>query len=329
MTVSHSPLLEVTDLRVTFMAGVAKEAVRGIDFTLEKGEILGIVGESGSGKSATLKAILRLLRAPTRVEGRIAWQGHDLLSLDQTQMARIRGKGISMIFQEPMSALNPILTVGVQIGEVLKVHRGLDHKARMKESIRLLDRVGIASAATRLAQYPYELSGGMRQRVMIAIALAAGPDLLLADEPTTALDVSIQDQILVLLRELTLELGMAMVLVTHDLGVVAETCHRIGVMYAGKIVEEGATRDVFDHPRHGYTAALLASVPEDVEPRTLLRTIPGAAGNGAGAQGCAFAPRCRYATAECTLAEPPWLDFDEAHRAACYRARDMPELIRQ
>ena len=329
MTVARSPLLEVSDLRVTFMAGAAKEAVRGIDFSLERGEILGIVGESGSGKSATLKAILRLLRPPTRVEGRVAWQGSDLLSLDAAHMARIRGKGISMIFQEPMSALNPILSVGIQIGEVLKVHRGLDQKARTQESIRLLDRVGIASAAARLAQYPYELSGGMRQRVMIAIALAAGPDLLLADEPTTALDVSIQDQILVLLRDLTLELGMAMILVTHDLGVVAETCHRVGVMYAGKIVETGTTREVFDHPRHGYTAALLASVPENAEPRSFLRTIPGSANNGAGSLGCAFAPRCRYATADCSRNEPPWTDFADAHRAACYRARELPELIRQ
>ncbi len=317
------PLLDVSDLRVTFTSGAIKEAVRGVDFTVGKGEILGIVGESGSGKSATLKAILRLLRPPTHIGGKIAWHGTDLLSLSAAEMTKVRGKGISMIFQEPMSALNPILKVGTQIGEVLKVHRGMEADARQREAIRLLDRVGIASAARRLEQLPFELSGGMQQRVMIAIALAAGPELLLADEPTTALDVSVQDQILVLLRDLVRELGMAMVLVTHDLGVVAETCSRVCVMYAGRIVESGPVEEIFARPRHGYTAALLDSVPEGIEPRTMLRSIPGQPATGSGERGCAFAPRCGYAVARCSGEAPGMAEFAPSHLTACYRAADI------
>jgi peptide/nickel transport system ATP-binding protein len=315
---ARDPLLSVRDLKVKF-SGSQHPAVRGVTFDVEAGETLGIVGESGSGKSATLKAILRILRPSTELSGEILWQGNDLLRMSPSEMSRVRGRGIAMIFQEPMSALNPILEVGLQITEVLKVHQGLGRHRSEIQAIELLERVGIASASKRMTQYPFELSGGMRQRVMIAIALAAKPSLLLADEPTTALDVSIQDQILVLLKDLTAELGMSLILVTHDLGVVAETCDRVAVMYSGRIVESGPTAAVFAEPKHAYTAALIASVPEDVQPRSLLHTIKGQPGAEI-LPGCAFEPRCEYAVRICADKRPDLTVVRDAHCSACHRA---------
>ena len=222
---------------------------------------MGLVGESGSGKSVALRSILGLVRSPGRVEGSVTWRGRELVGLPERDLRQLRGREIAMIFQEPMTALNPVLTVGRQIGENLKAHTALGRRARTERAVELLDQVGIPAAAARLGDYPHQFSGGMRQRVMIAIALASSPSLLLADEPTTALDVTIQDQILRLLLRLRAELGMSVILVTHDLGVVAQTCDRVAVMYAGRIMETALVRDLFGSPRHAYTAGLLGAVP--------------------------------------------------------------------
>jgi peptide/nickel transport system ATP-binding protein/oligopeptide transport system ATP-binding protein len=320
MSASSAPLLDVGDLRVTFATSRGEvRAVDGVNLSIAPGEVLGLVGESGSGKSVTLRALLRLLRSNATVSGQVRWEGQDLLAAPEKRLREIRGRDIAMIFQEPMTALNPVLTIGAQIDESLVAHAGLDEKGRRRRALELLDLVGIASGAERLNGYPHEFSGGMRQRAMIAIALAAQPKLLLADEPTTALDVTIQDQILKLLLRLSRELGMAMVLVTHDLGVVAETCERVSVMYAGRVVETGKVDHVFSAPRHAYTDALLRSMPHGGAAREPLRPIPGQPPRlDRAVVGCPFAPRCGYVEDRCTTVTPELVTVGPDQRAACW-----------
>lgn len=315
-------LLEVSDLAVVFHTKRGRvHAVDGLGFTVKSGEVLGIVGESGSGKSVTLRAITRLLHG-AEVTGRVTWQGEDVLAMDDERLRRMRGGQIGMVFQEPMAALNPVLSIGLQITETLIAHTQLDAAGRQARALELLDLVGIAAARTRLAQFPHEFSGGMRQRAMIAIALAANPALLLADEPTTALDVTIQDQILRLLRGLVDDLGMALVLVTHDLGVIAETCDRVAVMYAGRLCETGAVAPVFAAPRHAYTKALLGAMPG--QGQDALVAIPGMAPRlDAPAPGCAFAPRCEYRLTVCDTIRPALREFGPAQSSACHAAEAL------
>ena len=322
-------LLQVQDLHVTFRTGRGTIfAVDGVDFSVAQGEVLGLVGESGSGKSVTLRAIPRLLPATATVTGRVLWRGENLLTTSGEKLRAVRGGQVAMVFQEPMAALNPVLPIGLQIDEVLTAHGTMDRAARRARAIELLGLVGIASAAQRLDQYPHEFSGGMRQRAMIAIALSAQPALLLADEPTTALDVTIQDQILKLLLRLVSDLGMALLLVTHDLGVVAETCDRVAVMYAGRLCETGPVAKVFAHPQHAYTDALLRSMPGDGAVRKMLLTIPGQPPRiDAIVAGCAFAPRCGYVEAACTTARPPLTEHQADHASACYAADRLPERV--
>ena len=311
------PLLSVRNLSVAF--GRSK-VVEDISFDLGAGEILGVVGESGSGKSITALSILRLVPAPGRVSGAISFAGADLMALPEPEMRAIRGRDIAMIFQEPMTSLNPVFTCGDQVMEALIHHRGLDRTGARAEALKLLKLVEIPSAERRLDDYPHQLSGGMRQRVMIAMALACRPKLLLADEPTTALDATIQAQILDLLRGLQRELGMAVVLITHDLGVVAEVAHRVLVMYAGKVVETAPSDAIFARPFHPYTEGLLASIPRLEGPISRLDAIPGQVPPpDAMPAGCRFAPRCRYAAEPCRAASPPLAPRGPDRAAACIR----------
>jgi oligopeptide/dipeptide ABC transporter ATP-binding protein len=311
--------LAIRGLATTFATGAGLvRAVDGIDLDLRAGEVLGLVGESGCGKSVTLRSLVRLVRPPGRVEGRAIWQGKDLLALPESELLDVRGKEIAMIFQEPMAALNPVLTIRQQIDENLKAHTGLGRAERARRAIELLDLVGIPSAAERLDSYPHQFSGGMRQRVMIAIALASQPRLLLADEPTTALDVTIQDQILKLLLELRDRLGMSVILVTHDLGVVAQTCDRVAVMYAGQIMEVGPVVEVFRNPRHAYTLGLLGSIPRGGAMRQPLRSIEGAPPSLIDLPpGCPFAPRCSFVTDACRQRRPDLVQVAPDHLSAC------------
>jgi oligopeptide/dipeptide ABC transporter ATP-binding protein len=314
-----APLLQVEQLTIRFGS---IPAVDGIDFSVAASEVLGLVGESGSGKSLTLRAILGLLPRGAAVGGRVIWQGTDLLGLAEPALnAAVRGKDIAIVFQEPMTALNPVLPIGLQITESLAVHRQLHgHSARMR-AIELLDLVGIPDAARRLDAYPHEFSGGMRQRAMIAIALAPGPKLLLADEPTTALDVTIQDQILKLLLRLRTELAMSVILVTHDLGVVAETCDRVAVLYAGRIMETADVHTLFRAPAHPYTQGLIASVPDARNARRMLSSIAGAPPDPrALPPGCRFAPRCPRALSACDDGQPDRVRLAPGHSAMCLRA---------
>jgi len=322
-----APLLQVDGLAVTFATPRGNvHAVDGVSFDVAEGEVLGIVGESGSGKSVSLRAIPRLLHANATVRGRVLWRGQDLHAMDDEALRQVRGGQIATVFQEPMSALNPVLPIGLQIDEVLVAHTTMDRAARRRRGIELLGLVGIASAATRLDQYPHEFSGGMRQRAMIAIALAASPALLLADEPTTALDVTIQDQILKLLLRLVAELRMSLVLVTHDLGVIAETCDRVAVMYAGRLCETGGVVDVFERPRHAYTHALLRSMPGEGAARSMLVPIPGQPPRiDAPVVGCAFAPRCAMVEARCATERPALLAQGTGHASACHAAARLAE----
>ena len=318
-------LLQIRDLTVTFATRHgAVHSVDGVSFAVGRSEVLGLVCESGSGKSVSLRAITRLLPDFARVSGQVAWQGEDVLAMSPERLRRLRGGQIGMVFQEPMSALNPVLPIGLQITESLIAHTDLDARARRARALELLDLVGIAAGPSRLSQFPHEFSGGMRQRAMIAIALAANPAVLLADEPTTALDVTIQDQILRLLRGLVDELGMALVLVTHDLGVIAETCDRVAVMYAGRLCETGDVAAVFARPRHAYTAALLQAMPgEGTRDRKLL-TIPGQAPRlDAPAIGCAFAPRCALVRPICTTDRPVLQPVAPRQSSACHAAADL------
>ena len=316
-------LLSVQGLTVAFATGRGPvNAIESIDLTIAPGEILGIVGESGSGKSVTALAIMGLLpRPPARiVGGRILFDGVDVLTRSERQMRRLRGPGIGMVFQEPMSSLNPVFTIGDQIGETLRAHERLGPAARRARSIALLDRVGIPSAARRLDDYPHQMSGGQRQRVMIAIALACNPRLLIADEPTTALDVTIQAQILDLLLELRAERGMGVMLITHNMGVVAETADRVLVMYSGRVVEQSPAATLFDQPAHPYTSGLLACVPSLEADLHRLQAIPGSLPDPARRpHGCRFAPRCALHIPACDAAMPPMLPISPGHDAACIR----------
>ena len=316
------PLLQVENLRTYFhtRVGVMK-AVDGVDLEVGEGRTLGIVGESGSGKSVTALSIMRLIERPGRVaEGsRLLFDGRDLAALSEAQMQAVRGNAISMIFQEPMTSLNPVYTVGNQIVEAIRLHRRISAQEARARAVALLELVGIPSPELRFSAYPHQLSGGMRQRVMIAMALACEPRLLIADEPTTALDVTIQAQILALLRELRERLGMAIVLITHDLGVVAEMCDDVAVMYAGRVVERGPVRAIFRNPQHPYTEALLRSIPRlgmtQAEP---LHVIPGKVPSAMHRPpGCRFAARCDYAIEHCRREEPALAAAGEG-RTACW-----------
>jgi oligopeptide/dipeptide ABC transporter ATP-binding protein len=317
-------LLEVRGLTTAFRTAHGEiNAVEDISFSLEEGEILGIVGESGSGKSVTALTLMGLLpRPPARIAaGEVLFEGRDLTRLSDREMQAIRGPGISMIFQEPMTSLNPVFTIGDQVTEAIRAHERLSPRALQSRAVEMLQKVGIPSASQRMGDYPHQMSGGQRQRVMIAIALACRPKLLIADEPTTALDVTIQAQILDLLMDLRDEFGMAIMFITHNMGVVAETADRVIVMYAGRVVEEAPVAAVFDAPRHPYTRGLLSCVPslEGTAPR--LTAIPGTLPDPARRPpGCRYAPRCALAGAECSAGIPPLAQVAPAQRAACIRA---------
>jgi oligopeptide/dipeptide ABC transporter ATP-binding protein len=324
-----APILEIDDLRTHFFTrdGVVR-AVDGVSLSLHRGETLGVVGESGCGKSITAMSILRLVPIPPGrfVSGRILFEGRDLLQLDQAAMRQIRGNDISMIFQEPMTSLNPVLTIGRQIAETLALHQGLSKRAALDRAVEMLELVRIPEARRRIGEYPHQMSGGMRQRVMIAMALACNPKILIADEPTTALDVTIQAQILQLTLELKEKLGTAIILITPDLGVIAETAQRVVVMYAGRKVEEAPVRDLFARPRHPYTRGLLASVPRldraaETGPRPRLAEIEGMVPSlKERVPGCSFADRCGFATEQCRNAYPPLEQKAPGHLAACWHA---------
>ncbi|HEX9434396.1 MAG TPA: ABC transporter ATP-binding protein [Burkholderiales bacterium] len=299
-------LVEVRDLSVVFTGDRAVHAVNGMNLDLAPGEVLGVLGESGSGKSVTLRAMLRILPPRrTRISGSIRVAGRDVLALEGKALEDYRGGMVSMIFQEPMLAFDPVFTIGDQIAESVARHTGADKAKARARALQMLDHVRIPNAKRRLDSYPHEMSGGMRQRAMIALALACGPKLLLADEPTTALDATVQIQILLLLRELQRELGMSVIFVTHDVGVACEVADRIAVMYAGRVVESGAARDVVKDPRHPYTAGLLASIVRGELRGTRIDAIPGSPPDlSALPAGCSFAPRCRHARADCHAAPP-------------------------
>lgn len=315
-------LLSIRNLRTRFHTyeGVVT-AVDGIGLEVYRGETLGVVGESGCGKSVTALSILRLLPSPpAEIQGIILFEGVNLLDLNQNEIRQIRGNAISMIFQEPMTSLNPVLTIGLQIGETLELHRGFNKKEAKEEVVRLLRMVGIPDGERRMDDYPHQFSGGMRQRVMIAMALSCNPRLLIADEPTTAVDVTIQAQLLEIIKELTSRLGTAVILITHNLGVVARHVNRMAVMYAGMIVESGPAIEVYSHPRHPYTIGLLASVPRldqprkarlvpiDGQPPDLIHLPPG----------CSFFPRCSYRLERCSTERPELRPVGEDHRVSCW-----------
>ena len=331
-----SPLLEIEDLQTHFFTrdGVVR-AVDGVSFSVSAGETLAVVGESGCGKSVTSLSVLRLVASPPGriVAGRIRFQGQDLLQLSERKMRAIRGNEISMIFQEPMTSLNPVLSIGRQISETLRLHRGMSQQAAEERSVEMLRLVGIPEAAQRTAQYPHELSGGMRQRVMIAMALACDPKLLIADEPTTALDVTVQAQILDLMRQLKAKTGTAIILITHSLGLVAEMAQRVVVMYGGRKVEEAPVQALFRRPRHPYTRALLKSVPRlrsslSSSGQQRLAEIPGVVPSLREAiAGCIFAPRCAHAAERCRQDYPPLEQKAAGHWVACWEADRLPDRL--
>jgi oligopeptide/dipeptide ABC transporter ATP-binding protein len=315
-------LLEVKNLRTTFytLDGVVP-AVDGASFEVKPGETVGVVGESGCGKSVTALSIMRLISYPPgKIEGgRILFEGQDLLLKSQEEMRGIRGDKIAMIFQEPMTSLNPVYTIGDQIGEVLEFHRGYTKEQAMERTVSLLNSVGIPEPAKRVAQYPHELSGGMRQRVMIAMALACDPKLLIADEPTTALDVTIQAQILEVMKDVRDRFGTAIILITHDLGVVAEMAQKVVVMYLGRIVEQGSVREIFYNPLHPYTHALLRSIPKLGQKVKRLHVIPGVVPNPMFMpKGCKFHNRCKVATDKCRNEEPGLKELNPGHLVRCF-----------
>ena len=324
-------LLEVQDLRTTFTTSAGRvQAVDGVSWDVAEGETVALVGESGCGKSVSALSIMRLVAAPAgHIDGgRILFKGRDLLKLSEAQMQHVRGKEIAMVFQEPMTSLNPVLTIGRQLTEGLEIHMKMDKAAARARAVELLGMVGIPDAERRLAQYPHQFSGGMRQRMMIAMALACNPSLILADEPTTALDVTIQAQILELMRSLSRKLGVAMLIITHNLGVVARYADRVNVMYAGRIIERATAAELYANPRHPYTLGLLRSVPRLDEPRRArldpiqgqppdLTRLP---------KGCAFTPRCAFRVARCEDEAPPLETVGESHVSACW---EWSRLTRQ
>ncbi|MCH8831638.1 MAG: ABC transporter ATP-binding protein [Chloroflexi bacterium] len=320
---SEAPILKVENLRTYFRTrwGTVK-AVDGVNFELRRGETLGIVGESGSGKSVTMLSMMRLIPIPPGriVEGSITLDGEDLLQLSESEMSKVRGSKIALIIQDPMTSLNPVFSIGNQVTEAIRIHQDIPRRTVMEKALEVLRKVNIPAAESRIRDYPHQLSGGMRQRVVGAIGISCQPLVLIADEPTTSLDVTIQAQYLKLLRDLQKEFNMAMIFITHDFGIVAKMCDRVAVMYAGKIVEMGSVRDIFNKPSHPYTEALLASVPkmeEDVDrlyaiegQPPLLHDLP---------VGCAFADRCPYVMDRCREEYPPEFPVDEGHYSACWR----------
>jgi len=318
----NNKLLEISNLKTYFFSDKGQvPAVNGVDLYINKGETLGVVGESGCGKSVTSLSIMRLLTdTPGKVvDGSILFEGRDLLSLSESEIREVRGNEIAMIFQEPMTSLNPVYKIGQQIGEAVQLHLKYDKKKAREHVIKMLKLVGIPRAEEIIDEFPYQLSGGMRQRIMIAMAMSCDPTLLIADEPTTALDVTIQAQILELMRKLKEEKGTAIMLITHDLGVVAEMCDRVVVMYAGKVVEEADVLEIFENPKHPYTKGLLNSVPKMGQKTNRLESIPGNVPTPANMpKGCKFAPRCSQAIDICQEQDPDLLQIAEGHQCRCF-----------
>ncbi|MDO8751106.1 MAG: ABC transporter ATP-binding protein [Dehalococcoidia bacterium] len=327
------PLLEVKDLATYFytMEGVVK-AVDGVSYDLQPGETLGLVGESGCGKSVSALSVMGLIPWPPGriVSGEILFNGEDLRKYDAADMRHIRGKEIAMVFQEPMTSLNPVLTIERQLTETVELHMGMDKQAAIKRALELIQLVGIPDAERRIKQYPHQFSGGMRQRVMIAMALSCNPKLIFADEPTTALDVTIQAQILELMQSLCKQFGTALVIITHNLGVVARYANRVNVMYAGKIIERGTARDIYTRPRHPYTLGLLHSVPRLDEPRRVkLDPIQGQPPDLINLpSGCSFRPRCRFAVERCAVEFPPLREVEGGHLSACWESDKLEALAK-
>ena len=326
-------LLQVRDLQTHFftMDGVVK-AVDGITYDVEEGETLGLVGESGCGKSVSALSLMRLIADPPGkiVGGEVLLDGEDILKVNMDEMRRIRGAKVSMVFQEPMTSLNPVLTVERQLTETLQLHKGMGKAESRREAVGLLSRVGIPDPESRVKQYPHQFSGGMRQRVMIAMALSCNPKLIIADEPTTALDVTIQAQILELMKALTTEFGVALIVITHNLGVVARYADRVNIMYAGKIIERGSALEIYSNPRHPYTVGLLRSVPKlDLPRRAKLDPIQGQPPDLINLPaGCSFRSRCRWAVDKCATDTPVLAEAGENHLAACWRSDDLgPSVI--
>ena len=321
-------LLEVKDLKTHFFTsdGVVK-AVDGVSYDLEEGETLGLVGESGCGKSVSALSVMRLIPDPPGriVDGTILLDGEDILKVQMDDMREIRGAKIAMVFQEPMTSLNPVLTVERQLTETLQLHMGMNKLESQRESVNLLTRVGIPDPEERIKQYPHQFSGGMRQRVMIAMALSCNPRLIIADEPTTALDVTIQAQILDLMKSLTTEFGVALIIITHNLGVVARYADRVNIMYAGKVIERGNAREIYSNPRHPYTVGLLRSGPRlDLPRRAKLDPIEGQPPDLINLPpGCSFRDRCRWAIDKCATDSPELMESSEGHLSACWRAEDL------
>ena len=316
-------ILEIKDLCVEFQTVEGTvHAVDHLNYTLHKGEKLGIVGESGSGKSVSSLGMMQLIpNPPGRITGgEILYHGKDLVKASEKEMQKIRGNEISMIFQEPMTSLNPIIKCGRQIAESLRLHRGMKKKEALEEAVRMMRAVGIANPEVRAHEYPHQMSGGMRQRVMIAMALACQPQILIADEPTTALDVTIQAQILDLIRELNESMGTSVVFITHDLGVVSELCDTVIVMYTGHIVEQAPVKELFESPKHPYTKGLLNAIPKITRERNPLETIEGMVPNPTERiEGCSFSPRCPYATDQCRKAEPPMTELSDGRLVRCWQ----------
>ena len=319
-----APLLEVKDLKTHFHTndGIVK-AVDGVSYRLDEGETLGLAGESGCGKSVSALSVMRLVPDPPGkiAGGEVLFEGEDILKINMTEMRRIRGAKIAMVFQEPMSSLNPVLTIERQLTEGLQLHKGMTRKEARRESVDLLGRVGIPSPERRINQYPYQFSGGMRQRVMIAMALSCNPRLIIADEPTTALDVTIQAQILELMKSLARESRASLLVITHNLGVIARYADRVNIMYAGKIIEQGLAQEIYANPRHPYTVGLLKSVPRLDQPRrSKLAPIEGQPPDLINLpQGCAFRPRCPWAVSQCAVEEPPLMQAGQDHWSACWQ----------
>lgn len=316
-------LIQVKNLQISFKYdGLMTPVIRGVSFDIKRGETLGMVGESGSGKSVTSREIMRLIATPpARIDsGEILFEGRDILKMSDDELRSIRGNRISMIFQEPMTSLNPVYTCGDQIMEVIRLHKGVSKKEARQMAIEMLREVGVQSPETRVDCYPHELSGGMRQRVMIAMALSCSPTLLISDEPTTALDPTIQAQILQLIKDMKKKLNMSVLFITHDLGVVAQNCDRVVVMYAGKIVEVAEVCELFDHPAHPYTQGLIMSIPKMSSDVEELYSIDGSIPSfGSLPGGCTFGPRCPYFTEECTKSEPVLKDIGGGHLCTCHR----------
>ncbi len=326
------PLLAINDLKTTFRTRRGTlTAVDHVSFSLQPGEVMGLVGESGSGKSITSRSIMGLVpQPPGKVEGSIQLNGQELIGQSGSAWQHVRGEQIAMVFQDPMTSLNPVYPIGEQVMEALRFHKNLDQKDAQEQTIDLFKRVGLPAPKERLGVYPHQLSGGMRQRVMIAMAIACGPRLLIADEPTTALDVTIQAQILDLLRTLNKESGMALLLITHDLGIVAELCQNVMVMYAGRIMEKSSVATLFDRPLHPYTLGLIQSRPEIDQPRARLQPIPGSPPDLVHIpSGCPFHPRCRWAQPLCEREAPPLHEYAPQHWSACHYSQEISREVCQ